>query len=1065
MNDMTAPMSNSINGNGSINTNNSIAPNNIISAHPASGSDAHASVTSSPYVRCPLCDVVLPRDAQVVDDHYRSSMHAHNAQRYQMVMSQRAQQGGPSTSSTGAPNGHSLVSPTSGGMSHAHGHGLGSSLRTSSQGRGVGHPPSNPHANTASHGIYDDNEYDRSLAAGMSRTTISGNSRPNITPPGFHGGASSGAPVGGVSRPMPSPTNNNVNNRVIGAPPGFTTAATSGLPNNAIQGSRSGGGSYGNAPSISPSSSSISAAAPGFGRGSVRSNMPPQQIRASLPPQQTIIHDDDRYNDYDRRDQFDRHEHHHGHHRHGSGIPQHSSHHQHQQQRRHDDDDDDYRRDIIHQISDRSIDRNDGSLFASFPAPTIINDRDRTSGYIPSPSRPIASNPSPSQQSRYAPVAPHQAPSSPGLSFFSFGMTSPPRSTSSGRFDGPDGNETSLGRSPSDSSAAWASSPEVSPAMGPQPSHHRSTSSGHHSNHNNANANNNGPDSSPQLSAAQWPTLSMVSRSPALMNTSTSRGPSSTPGRSASIAGSIPSPLTVPQSMSSSNVPSLSLTGASPAKKVGAKRIVDDDRRDMRPGEDRRVAPPRPKQSRPLHMDVVRRMEGSINKLLSSLMPRPSTFETREWLKDQVQKTVHKLWPDAAVDLFGSSVTRLCEEKGDVDLCVTLPSRIRLKPRVVVLPPPTDKKDDDDGDDNDEDDDEERDKITDEKKEGIVVAVVDDEPLPPGTILTDASEVVEQIGDLLKAGSEYSEVNPLPKARVPIVKFYVPAVGLRCDMGVNNNLALRNSRLIRDYSLIDDRLRQLAYFVKYWARRRKINDPYRGTLSSYCYVLMLINFLQVQKPPVLPCLQSVGRKSLDDPKHAIQGFDTYYYEDIGRLAGFGAANRSSVPELLIGFLRLYAYEFDFHNHIVSVRVGGYLAKKDKKWGASGKRDRHFLSVEDPFEVSHDLGRVCDKEALFHIRGEFMRAHRCLYNDGGDLHSMCMPYTKEWREDRGKAPPSPALGGMTATSASPQSTSSLSTMIASGGMSSMSLSSNGHILSGHIPQSLSLAPPPMPKRAD
>jgi DNA polymerase sigma len=66
-------------------------------------------------------------------------------------------------------------------------------------------------------------------------------------------------------------------------------------------------------------------------------------------------------------------------------------------------------------------------------------------------------------------------------------------------------------------------------------------------------------------------------------------------------------------------------------------------------------------------------------------------------------------------------------------------------------------------------------------------------------------------------------------------------------MGVNNHLALRNSRLIRDYSLIDDRLRQLAYFVKYWARRRKINDPYRGTLSSYCYVLMLINFLQVQK--------------------------------------------------------------------------------------------------------------------------------------------------------------------------------------------------------------------------
>jgi hypothetical protein len=50
---------------------------------------------------------------------------------------------------------------------------------------------------------------------------------------------------------------------------------------------------------------------------------------------------------------------------------------------------------------------------------------------------------------------------------------------------------------------------------------------------------------------------------------------------------------------------------------------------------------------------------------------------------------------------------------------------------------------------------------------------------------------------------------------------------------------------------------------------------------------------------VLPCLQSVGRKSIDDPKYQIQGFDTYYYEDIGRLAGFGAANRSTVPELLV----------------------------------------------------------------------------------------------------------------------------------------------------------------------
>lgn len=67
------------------------------------------------------------------------------------------------------------------------------------------------------------------------------------------------------------------------------------------------------------------------------------------------------------------------------------------------------------------------------------------------------------------------------------------------------------------------------------------------------------------------------------------------------------------------------------------------------------------------------------------------------------------------------------------------------------------------------------------------------------------------------------------------------------DLGINNNLAVANSRLLRDYVRIDSRLRQLVFLVKYWASRRKINDPYRGTLSSYAYVLMLINFLQLRK--------------------------------------------------------------------------------------------------------------------------------------------------------------------------------------------------------------------------
>ena len=36
-----------------------------------------------------------------------------------------------------------------------------------------------------------------------------------------------------------------------------------------------------------------------------------------------------------------------------------------------------------------------------------------------------------------------------------------------------------------------------------------------------------------------------------------------------------------------------------------------------------------------------------------------------------------------------------------------------------------------------------------------------------------------------------------------------------------------------------------------------MNDSYRGTLSSYCYVLMCIHLLQQRQPPILPCLQAI----------------------------------------------------------------------------------------------------------------------------------------------------------------------------------------------------------------
>lgn len=61
-------------------------------------------------------------------------------------------------------------------------------------------------------------------------------------------------------------------------------------------------------------------------------------------------------------------------------------------------------------------------------------------------------------------------------------------------------------------------------------------------------------------------------------------------------------------------------------------------------------------------------------------------------------------------------------------------------------------------------------------------------------------------------------------AKVPIVKAWDPELQLACDMNVNNTLALENTRMIKTYVQIDDRVRPLAKIIKYWTKQRILND-------------------------------------------------------------------------------------------------------------------------------------------------------------------------------------------------------------------------------------------------
>jgi DNA polymerase sigma len=59
---------------------------------------------------------------------------------------------------------------------------------------------------------------------------------------------------------------------------------------------------------------------------------------------------------------------------------------------------------------------------------------------------------------------------------------------------------------------------------------------------------------------------------------------------------------------------------------------------------------------------------------------------------------------------------------------------------------------------------------------------------------------------------------------VPIVKIWDPELNLACDLNVNNQVAVKNTKLVKTYIELDDRVRPLAMIVKHWTKKRVINE-------------------------------------------------------------------------------------------------------------------------------------------------------------------------------------------------------------------------------------------------
>ncbi|KAF8638414.1 hypothetical protein AX17_002221 [Amanita inopinata Kibby_2008] len=349
------------------------------------------------------------------------------------------------------------------------------------------------------------------------------------------------------------------------------------------------------------------------------------------------------------------------------------------------------------------------------------------------------------------------------------------------------------------------------------------------------------------------------------------------------------------------------------------------------------------------------------------LLPTPEEMAVKEDVRKLLERLIRTIEPDSRLLSFGSTANGFSLRNSDMDLCCLIDSEERLS----------------------------------------------------------ATDLVTMLGDLLERETKF-HVKPLPHARIPIVKLSLDPspglpLGIACDIGFENRLALENTRLLMSYAMIDPtRIRTIVLFLKVWSKRRKINSPYKGTLSSYGYVLLVIYFLvHVKNPPVLPNLQQMpALRPISKEDTHVNGYNTWFFDDIDLLRQhWHSENTETVGELLIDFFRYYARDFLYNTGVASIRAG--LLKKDSKgWqnDLSAKRyndarERNRFCIEDPFETDYNVARCVTKDGLYTIRGEFMRASRILASRPERAVLAIAELCDERKEDELISAPTPRLSNL------------------------------------------------------
>ncbi|XP_076456171.1 LOW QUALITY PROTEIN: uncharacterized protein LOC143290532 [Babylonia areolata] len=209
---------------------------------------------------------------------------------------------------------------------------------------------------------------------------------------------------------------------------------------------------------------------------------------------------------------------------------------------------------------------------------------------------------------------------------------------------------------------------------------------------------------------------------------------------------------------------------------------------------------------------------------------------------------------------------------------------------------------------------------------------------------------------LMQHAHHCTEVLFVPSMRCPIVRFLHSPTGIKCDLSINNRLALRNTQLLK-MCAEDRRVRLLVFAVRYWGRWKQVagNQNCGPRLTNYCLSLLVLFYLANTSPPLLPSVQALADMTDAGQKCVIENWDCSLPE-----AMVPTSNTQSADELLHQFFQFYS-QVSLSTSVISTRSGtvvplnDFLLEKDNSPQLNDFKVK-ALAVQDPFVLHHNIAQ-------------------------------------------------------------------------------------------------------------